>query len=280
MTLLDELLAMPPTSRRLRLGRGETRDAILALGTAAGVAWLEEHLESPIFEEYGSLLYSLKPEWSHLDRWIRLSKLHCLAAVDALKCFTHLTFFEEPELPTGANPTAINEALDYALDHYGNPRLQDAASTIRHVWPVSALEELPEADRPKTGPSMDSLIFRLHPCEGDARHSPEQVVVRLDAVFDHVIADRDEAQRMGAEVVSTFRELLRRWIDGSTRLGGIERLWRDAVVLRVSDDSDQMAPFKIVVFPTEDKLQFHFAEETPIQKKTLLFGEGRQCTEV
>jgi hypothetical protein len=127
--------------RRLRLGHGDTRDALVALGTEAGIAWLEDHIESPIGPEWGRLLYGLKPEWAHLDRWIRRSKLHCLAAIDALLSFTPSPYFDddkEPELPSGADPAAINDALNYALRHYDNPRLQDAAKRIRHVWPVGA----------------------------------------------------------------------------------------------------------------------------------------------
>ncbi|MCA9178125.1 MAG: hypothetical protein KDB14_26860 [Planctomycetales bacterium] len=141
MTLLDELLTLPPSMRRLRLGHGDTRDALMALGTEAGIAWLEEHIESPIGPEWGRLLYALEPEWEHLDRWIRASKLHCLAAIDALLSFTPSPYSNdgnEPELPSGADPAAIDDALNHALDHYDNPRLQDAAKRIRHVWPVGA----------------------------------------------------------------------------------------------------------------------------------------------
>ncbi|WP_442511339.1 DUF6630 family protein [Novipirellula sp. SH528] len=125
--------------RRLRLGHGDTRNALVALGTEPGIAWLEEHIESPIGPEWGRLLYELKPGWAHLDRWIRGNKIHCLAAVDALLSFTANPYSDddnEPELPLGADPAAINDALNYALDHYDNPRLQDAAKRIRHVWPV------------------------------------------------------------------------------------------------------------------------------------------------
>ena len=71
MNPLDELLTLPPSMRRLRLGHGDTRDALVGLGREAAIAWLEEQIESPIGPEWGRLLFAVKPEWAHLDHWIR-----------------------------------------------------------------------------------------------------------------------------------------------------------------------------------------------------------------
>src|SRR5438045_1446865 len=86
--------------------------------------------------EWGLALFKLKPHWHHLDRWIRQSKLHCLAAIDAL------FFSTDPhgggdarQIPEGADSKSINDAIDFALAHYGNPRLEKAAKEIRHAWP-------------------------------------------------------------------------------------------------------------------------------------------------
>jgi hypothetical protein len=141
MSLLDELLTLPPSTRGRRLGHADTRAALVALGKEGGVAWLEKHIESPIVREWGRLLYALTPEWKHLERWIRLSKVHCLAAMDALLLCIPSTYTNEDrpaQLPQGADPAAINASVDYALEHYDNPRLQDAAKQIRHAWPVGA----------------------------------------------------------------------------------------------------------------------------------------------
>ncbi|MEM7558032.1 MAG: hypothetical protein AAF394_02825 [Planctomycetota bacterium] len=139
MTLLDDLQALPASMRRLRLGHGDTRDSLVALGRERGIAWLEEHLESPIGPEWARLLYALEPEWKHFDRWIRRSKLHCLAAVDALVLFASGLDSDGNEaapMPHGADPAAIDALLTFALDNYDNPRLQAAAKRIRHAWPV------------------------------------------------------------------------------------------------------------------------------------------------
>jgi hypothetical protein len=137
--LLDEILLLSPPERRVRLGHGDTRAAIVALGTRDGIAWLEEHIQAPIGPEWGRLLYSLNPPWEHLDRWIRFSKPHCLAAIDALLlCIPspHLGDNNEPKLPIGAEPSLVDDAVTYALDQFGNPRLSAAAKRIRHTWPV------------------------------------------------------------------------------------------------------------------------------------------------
>ena len=139
MTPLDDLLALRASERRWRLRRDAVRDALRALGKEAGITWLEEHIESPIGPEWGDVLYAMEPEWTHLDRWIRLSKLHCLAAVDAILSFAPDPHFDddgEAELPSGANPSLINDAMTYALEHFGNPRLQAAAKRVRHAWLV------------------------------------------------------------------------------------------------------------------------------------------------
>jgi hypothetical protein len=72
MNPLDELLELPPAIRRVRLGQPGTHELIKALGTEAGIAWLEVHIESPVGPEWSMALRSLQPPWYHLDRWIRL----------------------------------------------------------------------------------------------------------------------------------------------------------------------------------------------------------------
>lgn len=133
---LDELLNLPPAERKVKLGQPGTQDAIKALGTEAGIAWLEAHIESPVGSEWGIALLRLEPAWFHLDRWFRLSKLHCLAAMDVL--FRHTEPYgngEERRMPEGADATSINEAIDFALANYSNPRLEKAAKEIRRTWP-------------------------------------------------------------------------------------------------------------------------------------------------
>jgi len=133
---LEEFLQLPPATRQMRLGQPGMRDLISALGTEAGVAWLEAHIESPVGSEWGMALSSLRPSWSHLDRWIRKSKLHCLAAMDVLFWCTDPHFDgDERRMPDGADAKSINDAVDFALAHYGNPRLEKAAKEIRHAWP-------------------------------------------------------------------------------------------------------------------------------------------------
>jgi hypothetical protein len=120
----------------MRLGQPGMRDLIGVLGTEAGIAWLEAHIESPVGSEWGMALLHLNPSWLHLDRWIHKSKLHCLAAMDVLfQCTDPWGDGEERRLPDGADAKSINDAVDFALEHYGNPRLEKAAKEIRHAWP-------------------------------------------------------------------------------------------------------------------------------------------------
>jgi len=135
MNPLDEYLEMTPAMRRIRLGQFAMQDAIKGLGTEPGIAWLETHIESPVGKDWGRALFALKPSWRHLDRWIRLSKLHCLAAIDALFFCADPDGGENCQIPEGADPQSINEAVDFALAHYDNPRLEDAAREIRYAWP-------------------------------------------------------------------------------------------------------------------------------------------------
>lgn len=144
MTTLDELLKMSSMQRRHRLA--SAHQALVELGVDGGVAWLEEHLDSPVGPEWGSSLYRLRPEWRHIERWLQLDKLHCIAAVDALNSFSAATpppDGESPEMPKGADARSINQALDSALSSFGNPRIEDAARRIRHVWPSIARKPIP-----------------------------------------------------------------------------------------------------------------------------------------
>lgn len=126
---------MTPAMRSAHRGEPRIQDAIKALGTEAGIVWLEAHIESPVGREWGLALFALNPPWHHLNRWIRLSKLHCLAAIDVLFYCSDANGGRNRRIPDGANPKSINEAVDYALAHYGNPRLEAAAQEIRYAWP-------------------------------------------------------------------------------------------------------------------------------------------------
>jgi len=137
---LDDILKLPASTRRLRLQQGGARKAIVELGASEGVAWLEKHLESPIGPHWGRLLFALKPGWGVLERWMQISKLHCLTAIDVLDRYCGKEHDENavPELPHGAVPEAIHIALDCAIQTYGNPRLNDKAKRIKHVFPVGS----------------------------------------------------------------------------------------------------------------------------------------------
>lgn len=121
--------------RGSRLGQPRFQEAIVALGTEAGIAFLEKQIASPVDKVWGLTLFELQPSWSHLNRWIRLSKLHCLAAVDALVWFTCASG-AAPQIPKGADLPSIHNALDFAMAHYGNPRMETAAKEIRYIWPL------------------------------------------------------------------------------------------------------------------------------------------------
>lgn len=126
----------------MRLGQPGMRKLIGSLGTEAGIAWLETHIESPAGPEWSIALLHLDPPWIHLDRWIHKSKLHCLVAMDVLsRCTDPWGDGEARRLPDGADAKSINDAVDYALQHHGNPRLKKAAKEIRHAWPRGAQKQ-------------------------------------------------------------------------------------------------------------------------------------------
>ncbi len=138
LDLLHEIEKLSPSMRRLRLGHGDTRAAVAALGTDAGIAWLEAHIDSPVGPEWGQLLFELGPTWHHLDRWIRLSKVHCLAAVDAILRFASQSGAAKSDFrfPDGADSVSIDGALTLALSLHANHRLHDAIKRIRFAWSI------------------------------------------------------------------------------------------------------------------------------------------------
>lgn len=91
---------------------------------------LEQTIQSPIGPEWGWALFRLNPSWGELDRWMSLSKEHCLAAVDAL-----LDYAKQKRLPEGSTPALIDAALTRVLEAFGNWRLKEAAKELRYIWP-------------------------------------------------------------------------------------------------------------------------------------------------
>ncbi|QDT39035.1 DUF6630 family protein [Stratiformator vulcanicus] len=136
--LLEDLFFRDPSQPRINLQAKSVRESIAALDSGTAIEWLETRISSPITREWGEALYLLNPDWVDIDRWLRRSKLHALAAADALLFYARQYSSvdgREPHLPVGAAPSTINETLNVVLVHYGNPRLRDAAMRIRHVWP-------------------------------------------------------------------------------------------------------------------------------------------------
>lgn len=113
---------------------------------------------------------------------------------------------------------------------------------------------------------MAAKVFWLHPTDRACWHSPDEVVRRLSTVFDHVSADREEARVLGQKLLNTYRALLESGDKNATPLEVVERQWSDALVLRVSDDSEATAPIEVVVM-TEDTLRLKFPPKAPFQKK-------------
>ena len=173
MTTLDELVKMSSMQRRHRLA--SAHQALVELGVDGGVAWLEEHLDSPVGPEWGRALYELRAEWRHIDRWLRLDKLHCIAAIDALLRYSAANSPYDgvaPELPKGADSQRISQALDFAVFDFGNPRIEDAAKRIRHVWPTSPRKPI-QVSVPIALQRVAQLVFGE---DGDVLHGWQKVM--------------------------------------------------------------------------------------------------------
>ncbi|MCA9111711.1 MAG: hypothetical protein KDA52_17290 [Planctomycetaceae bacterium] len=103
-------------------------------------------MSSPVVSEWGDLFYELDPSWEELDRWVCLSKEHCLAAVDALLRFAPSEFHNDESparYPRGATNQNIHQLIDRAIARYDNHRLREAEKRIRHVWPLGELSRHP-----------------------------------------------------------------------------------------------------------------------------------------
>ena len=137
--VLGQLLRLSPAERHTRVSHPDIKDALQKLEKHDAIEWLEFVLESPVTSHWGQLLYSLDPAWGDLDRWVRLSKEHCLAAIDALLSFAPSEFYYDDRparFPHDADAANINRLIDDALERYDNFRLRDAAKRIRHTWPL------------------------------------------------------------------------------------------------------------------------------------------------
>ena len=136
------MLKLSNFERQSRLASDEVKTALTSLGTDPGVAWLDKNLVSPIWPEWGRLLYALKPRWEVIDQWIRTDKLHCLVALDALMKMADANdaFYRKvtPDLPVGATLQSMNEAFVVAIKNYEkeSPRLSETVKKLRYAWPL------------------------------------------------------------------------------------------------------------------------------------------------
>lgn len=233
VSVLDEISALPPSERRSRIGDPDMHAALVAVGTEDGIRWLEDNIDSPIGPVWSWLLVDLSPRWEHLERWIRRSKLHGLAAIDTLLTFAAAELGQEndePQLPDGADSKSINEALDFALASYGNPRIKDAVKRLRHVWPVgprpthdvevpTALMEVAKIlfrDRPRSiGEWQNAMTAAIEPPEEPAEiyDSLLEFAATRDALA--IVDWREDADEVVASLRSLqpARELAIRWDD-------------------------------------------------------------------
>lgn len=120
---------------------------------------------------------------------------------------------------------------------------------------------------------MAVKVFWVRP-DGATFLPPKQVIVRLRKAFSYVSVDREAGRKLGEQFVDTYRSLLEASGDrNSTPLEVVERQWRDAAVVCVSDESDAIAPAEFVL-RTADKLELRFALKSPLFQKEANCGEN------
>lgn len=218
---LNEYLNKASSDRRLALDHGEIGRALLVLGTNRGLAWMEKHIESSIGPQWGRILHDLQPPWAQLERWIRLSKIHCLAAIDALLVYAaadSLLREDEPAvLPEGASASSIHSSLNVALAKYGNPRIESAVKKLRHAFPIGT--------RPKRLVKVPSEIEQIAGIM--FRHDSSKIPAWHD-VLATAIDDRDS--------ILDWLHSLMNFADKANAVAIVDsREWPDEIVLRVRD---------------------------------------------
>jgi hypothetical protein len=248
LNTLDELLTLSPSERSRRLDRSDTLQAFAALGKDAAVEWLENHIEPPIGPAWGRTLHYLKINWEQLNRWVQRSKLHCLAAIDAIAIFAAATDVElaneaEPQLPEGATPDSIQGAVDFALANFRNPRLEKAAQRILPVWSRNPRKRH-QVSVPPALTNVASILFREDvelmrqwtESLATAREPPDGPFEIYDALLNFaeerkilaIVDWRAPAEEVVASLraLTSARQLGLRWQDLLIRPGDNEHLFR------------------------------------------------------
>ena len=213
MNILDELSQLPWSTRRNRFRDPATLKAFHDLGMQPVFSWLEKNIESQVGKEWGDLLFQLNTDWYYLSRWMQLSKLHCLAAVDALLRYANIS-----QMPNGAHPALIDFAIKRAIESFGNLRLFRAARIIRHAWPIgppirhviSVPPALAEVAKVLLGNNSD-LIHQWHESMATALNpadSPYRVWHALmDCAAENQLLTVLDWKESPNEFVATLREL-------------------------------------------------------------------------
>jgi hypothetical protein len=110
-------------------------------------------------------------------------------------------------------------------------------------------------------------VYWLSAAEGNAWLSPEDVVNRLRAAFDHVLVDRDAGQALAQQFLAKYRKLEEAGLGvNAIPLREVERQWSVTLLVQAWDDSGPTARFQTVV-RVDHYLQLHFAPKTASVRK-------------
>lgn len=139
MDCLKKIEALEPKLRSSSMGQQGVFNELKQLDQNVAIQWLERHIASPVSGDWGNCLYWLHANWATLEAWLRMDKVHCIAAMDAIRRHADAESANEdaPLLPSGASPENIAAAMAAVLHDFNTPRMREIAAVVLRTWPVA-----------------------------------------------------------------------------------------------------------------------------------------------
>ena len=152
---LMKIEALPPNLRSSSVF--QAKKDLLILKKEDAINWLANNISSPVSRDWGKLLVSVSADWGCLKSWMKISKLHALAAADAIDCY----IYNHEILPDGSSPSEVLAELEKLVSEYQNIRLKEILDSVSSfVTPPPTPKNLVKATEILFGEAEKNIVIR------------------------------------------------------------------------------------------------------------------------
>jgi hypothetical protein len=152
---LMKIEALPPNQRSSSVLHA--KKDLLLLKKDDAINWLANNISSPVSRDWGRLLVTVSADWACLKSWMKISKLHALAAADAIDCY----IYNHEILPEGSSPSEVLAELEELVSEHQNLRLKEILDSVSSfVTPSPMPKNLAEASEILFGEAEINIVIK------------------------------------------------------------------------------------------------------------------------